>query len=587
MARQDMFTDSGHDNTLQTHVPFIWPEARFHTGQGRYGSMPPSAQLIAKADLINAVIVGAAEDTISWLTEMLHDGKSRRLCLILVLYPASPTREKHLKAIHELQTAAEAGKTRLDVRLFLMDRNYGEDCIRVSLPPTVIQAHCSSTGETTMSIGAVGDLGHDQLFYGSFNLVFQPDDALRDVWRRWFQFVHSISVPLNEETLHIPHLVPAEGQPEAARMWEDFKSTCRDAMALHDATALKVNAETGEIESDIEGKPVVPWDDGMTALDPLGRILQKVYADGWLVTVDEATRIKPLSIPVKAQLLGQDSERTVGTVRQKQSFSLQVLDDDIDKAIEKCRKVTELINLLTFPLSQGNCWLPKAAYPLLEKELNARNEEGLRLLCGALGQKRETTGDYGGVHEQKPGDGISKKDLIQRFIAARRDKFTEDLNEMYRELGQSGDVPADRLQSIMDEIANRLEQALTVRIAPNVVRNPISAPDLTSTAPDENWNQPLSLLRCAAETFRKALTDSYFRRKFTGLAFSENEYLEAYDVFGDYIRLNQNRRQAERERCQAERDLAILSEIIADKTTVKEKCHSVWSIIKGKHLEHE
>ena len=74
--------------------------------------------------------------------------------------------------------------------------------------------------------------------------------------------------------------------------------------------------------------------------------LQQVYAHGWLVTVDETMRIKPLAIPVKATLLGQQSERTVGALTHKQSFSLQVLDEAVAKEVEKCRRVTDLMDLL-------------------------------------------------------------------------------------------------------------------------------------------------------------------------------------------------------------------------------------------------
>jgi hypothetical protein len=122
------------------------------------------------------------------------------------------------------------------------------------------------------------------------------------------------------------------------------------------------------------------WDDGKTALDPLAQKLQQVYARGWFVTVDETTRIKPLAIPVKATLLGQQSERTVGALTHKQSYSLQVLGEAVAKKVEKCRRVTDLVDLLSYLLSKGNRWLPEAAKALLDKGLEARNNEGQRHL---------------------------------------------------------------------------------------------------------------------------------------------------------------------------------------------------------------
>lgn len=576
MREQSLFHESSPQvaaDILPSQSPFIWPEARFHTGQAEYANVPPASELLTQADLVSGVVVGAAEGTVGWLHDVLNDGVERHISIVLVLYPASPTREEHLKAIHDLRNAASAGKSTLDVRVLLMDRHFGSDCARVPLPPTVIQAHCS-TGETVMSIGSVGDFGHDHVFPGSFNLVFRPDDAVRDLWRKWFQFVVAISVPLSQGTLHIPRLVPAEGQPEAALLWQEFEAACRKAVPVAE-TAVKVNAETGETESDAEGHPVVPWDGGKTALDPLAQVLQKVYADGWLVTVDEATRIKPLAIPVKAKLLGQESERVVGAVKQKQSFTLQVLGDDIDKAIEKCRKVTDLIDVLTFPLSQGNRWLPAAARSLLEKELNARNEEGRRLLCTALGGTVESPGKAADTPEQKAAADKAKDGWVKRFVAERRDKIREDLNGMYRQLGQGSSVPEDRLQSVLDEVETRLVQALTTRITPRAVYNRIGPPDLTAAAPDENWSQPLALLLRSARTFRESVSDARFSWRLSGLAFTEEEYTTACDVFGDAILAHSDMRRAKAE-------LAALEEISAREGQTKGKCLDVWSVIKGK-----
>lgn len=50
------------------------------------------------------------------------------------------------------------------------------------------------------------------------------------------------------------------------------------------------------------------------------------------------------------------------------------------------RAVSEhLLEVLTHPLSPGIRWLPGTARAVLEKALESRNEEGHRLLDGALG----------------------------------------------------------------------------------------------------------------------------------------------------------------------------------------------------------
>lgn len=535
---------------LPTVPPFIWPDARQHEETGQYAELPPSRTLFANAGLISGLVVGHADKTVAWLSEVMQSELKRRVVLVVVVYPASPTREQHLRAISELWEARKHPDTTLEVKL-LPVQAFGGDAMewRMTLPPTVIQGVDEATGHTVMSIGSVGDAGCDAAILSSFNVVFRPDDALRDAWRKWFQYIVCRAAPLNDQTMTIPQLVPAKGDPEAAELWQAFMQACQDQESAAVATPI-VDPVTGEVIADAEGKAVQPWDTGVTALDPLAQLLQQVYSNGWLVTIDEATRIKPLSVPVKATLLGQQSERNVGAVKQKQSFTLQVLDDEVDKAIEKCRKVTDVMELLTYQLSQGNRWIPDAAKGLLDKELQARNEQGQKVLKEALG-----------------GD-------VKSFIARRKEAIRKDLNEMYQQLGQGKAVPADKLQTILDDIQKRLTTALDARVTPRAVYNRIGPPDLTAKAPPENWNQPLSLLVQAAKLFRESQTDAYFPRRLSGLAFTKDEFEKACDIFGDSILVKPDSGRAKEE-------LKTLHEIPDADETPRARCDKVWAIIKG------
>ena len=159
--------------------------------------------------------------------------------------------------------------------------------------------------------------------------------------------------------------------------------------------------------------------------------------------MDEARASETDDHTGEGDVAGQQSERTVGALTQKQSFTLQVLDDAVDKAIEKCRKVTDVMELLTYPLSQGNRWLPEEGKGLLEKELKSRNEYGQKALREALGGNN-----------------------IKQFIATRAEKLRKDLNDEYRQLGQGDAVPDDKLKAVLDEVERRLTQALDSRITP-------------------------------------------------------------------------------------------------------------------------
>ena len=563
--------------------PFIWPESRVLNGMARYTDMPPIQEYLVEADLISGVLVGTDDSTIDWLREVLRCEAECHICLVIVLYPACPTRESHLRALRMVQTAEATDNQKLDIRLLPMSRFHDGECERPRFPPTAIQAHKTKTGRTLMSIGSVGDLGCDPCSLGSLNLVFQPDDALRDAWRRWFQYVFESAPPLTDANTRIPHLVPAEGDPEAAESWKKFTNQCQHNVGDCSLTP-EVDPENGEVVAGIDGAPVQAWDDGVTGLDPLAQMFQKIYAGGCLVTVDESSRIKPLDIPVAATLLGQSSVRAVGALIQKQSFSLKIFDADVCKEIEKCRKITDLIDLLTFPLSQGNHWLPNTAKGLLDKELESRNQRGLTALMDALGGKPATATPT--ATDEVPGPGAVSGDSdeakkaetakkIQAFITASKEKIQRDLNGMYRALGQGEAVPESKLNEVLNEVEKRLTRALESRVTPTVTFNGISPPDLTEKAPGDNWTQPLLLLTRAARQFRRMLSDLYFPRQFTGMVFGEADFCTACNVFDDAICKTTDAQRAKDE-------LAKLDSILDKDTNPKEKCRELWALISSK-----
>jgi hypothetical protein len=550
-SQSGLFADPKEQHVLTDEPPLIWPDPCWLAGEARYETLTPIERQFESADLIAGVLVGATDATIEWIAHLLGKQRPRRIVLIIVVYPACPTREEHLQRLMRLQSEFTGQERELQVRVLPAARVFGADFEKMVLQPTVLQAFDSCTGRTSLCIGSVGDAGYDTPNLISFNVVFHPNDALRDAWGNWFQHLFLRATPLSSETVRIPHLIPACGDPAATTLWTAFEQACRVPQPGQ-TTQLQVDPETGAVTAEPDRAPVKRWDDGKTVLDPLAQKLQQVYARGWLVTVDETTRIKPLAIPVKATLLGQQSERTVGALTHKQSFSLQVLDEAVAKKVEKCRRITDLVDLLSYPLSKGNRWLPEAAKALLDKELEARNNAGQRHLKYSLGGK-----------------------CVEEFVQNREQEIKDNLNAMYRQLGQSGNVPDDRLTDVLNEVRDRLTTAIEGRIAPRAVYNKLAPPDLTTSAPDENWTQPLSLLLHAARLLRESLTDFYFPRRFTGLSFTEQEFQVAMNVFNDAILKDKDLRRAEHE-------LAELEQIEDSDAKSKEKCTAVWHILSGR-----
>lgn len=534
---------------LLVSPPFIWPEARVLAGRADYAERPPGRELFLRAGLISGLLVGVDDQGIKWLDELLGTPGPGRICLVLVLFPAGPTRAAHLQAIHMLGASCAEGGKQLDIRLLPLEEYYERDFKRMNLPPTVIQAHDQTTGRTVMTIGSVGDAGHDRFGVGSLNFVFEPDDALRDAWRRWFQDCLDAAAPLTNETLPIPHLVPARGDSRAGQLWQDYLSAC-GASRPEPQPAPPVPSQTGETPPTPGSGTAEPWDGGITALDPLAQLLQKAYGAGCLVTVDESTRAKPLSIPVKAALMGEEAGRRVGQLKQKQTFTLTVLDEEDARQLEKCRVVADLLDLLTYPLGKGVRWLPERAKALFEKELEARKKKGLESL------------------EKTMGGNVGK------FVQGRRGKIQNDVNRMSQRLGRGDSVPLPKLEEILADVECRLAAALKNGLTPRLAYNRIAAPDLTRTAPDQNWAQPLQLLLRSARLFRERVVGKTSKRHCSPETFNEVDVWNAMNVFNDAFVKKPGVRQAHIE-------LADLEEIEANQEAQRAKCAAVHQIITG------
>ena len=535
--------DATDPNTLSPKPPFIWPEARWHAGIAQYTTQILGHENFSKADLVAGFVVDASDGFIEWLRRVSTERNDIRIVIILVVYPACETQSSHLTDL--LAIKEELNSDKIELKILPVASIKG-------IPPTVIQLHETKSGNTWMSIGSIGDFGSAEWRLSSFNVVFHPDDVLRNEWRRWFEYIRQRSALLTPAKARIPALVRTVGDPAAAELWEAYESLCSGDNTTVEQTVVVVDAKTGEVavENETKDGKAQPWDGGATALDELAQRLNEIYASGWLVTVDESTRIKPLAIPVKAALLGQQSEQSLGAITRKQSFSLDVLAEDYAKEIEKCRKVTDLLELVSYLLSKGNRLLPNGAKALLEKELEARNTYGIEKLTGAVGSD------------------------VTKFIEGRKTSIIQDLNRMYRELGMGDTVPEDKLNTVLAEIEQRLRNALGTRVTPRATYNRIAAPDLTGNVPDENWSQPFSLMLRAARLMRNAITDYYFPRSFTKAAFTQDEFLKAMNILCDGIAESGDRDKASAQ-------LKAIDEIEQSTSSFKEKCQALWLLVSG------
>jgi len=188
---------SGNDNSGTEHVelgiepPFIWPEARWHHRLGKYKTLPPFDECLREVDLVSGIIVGAADQFVSWLRRLVGGRKDLTMKLVLVLYPACATKSRHLSELLALQHACREGQC--------LELNVLPIWLEAGLPPTVLQMHNKKSKKSWMSIGSVGNFGSEEWTLTSFNVVFKPDDVLRDQWRNWFEYMRQKAALLTKD----------------------------------------------------------------------------------------------------------------------------------------------------------------------------------------------------------------------------------------------------------------------------------------------------------------------------------------------------------------------------------------------------
>ena len=135
-------------------------------------SLFPMEVLSRGAEIINGIAVGLADRGVAWMEALVRDRPTVRTCLIVVLYPAGPTREAHLKDLLDLSKAAELQETRFEVRLKTVRQRYSERAELPSLLPTILQGFRENPLRTTWCIGTAGDLAFAEPDAGTVNVVF-------------------------------------------------------------------------------------------------------------------------------------------------------------------------------------------------------------------------------------------------------------------------------------------------------------------------------------------------------------------------------------------------------------------------------
>lgn len=536
-----------HDS-LYSEPPFSWPDPRELAGLATPSSKADAA--LWAAVRVALVVTTDLDDTgIERLGELLTAHDKLTVRAVIVLYPTCATREEHLLRLGGLQ---EAFGERFMAHLLLKDWNdhpssnimllYGEEgsepLLRVGPTPNVERARPV-------------ELWH-------VNLVFHSDPLLADSVRRWFDHAWLCGASLSEETAHIPHLVRPQGNQQAVVLWEQYRAAFGgDSLFTTALPQVSVNPDTGEVTATDVGAGVAVVAPSVALhlpkADPLAQAAMALLARGTLVSVDKATRAKPLDMPISPRLFGLTPQQQHGRVMVERAFRVSVLNEDELKELEKYRKrIGLLVDKFSASLGDGLHWMPFAARPIFEQMIEVQNTEGLARFQTILG-----------------GDPV-------RFVDDQRDRLREDTNSTLRAVMGSNQVLSDgQFEAVLDSLKERLQGVLSVgRLLPQVSHLNVGLNLSDAGEDDPRWNQVLLLLMNLAVKQREAVASPYFWREFAPKP--PSDYLTAMDPLDDYIRGSAGTVAV------AQRELDQLREL-RDATDVpaRQRCIAVWELVSG------
>jgi hypothetical protein len=408
-----------------------------------------------------------------------------------------------------------------------------------------------------LALGSDENLGLDNENDHCLNAVFRADAALVEGFRRSFDYWWAKTTDVTSPgAIAIPELVLPEGTAEAAQQWGAYVDRCVSQAPVDVATGqnARVDAKTGEVTlvsatADPIASPTETL--GLPKPDALADRVARLYSKGLLVSIDKLTRIPPLDAPLDPRIFGDPSEMQRGNVTRKVSMRVSVIDDKTLKDIDRRRQgLRTLLAKFTFGLADNMRWMPLAARPLFEIELNRLNDEGQKLIADLL------------------------KSDVKAFVQGKLEGLVADLNAMHRELGRPGKVTDDVIQHVVQDLVERLTRARAANFMPSLSYSAIGFVG-TNRNLVSPWGQALSLLMHVARFPREALTDRFF---FNGLKIGEDDLIDAMNVVDDAV-CHDLRARGIKERCRSE--LGLLARIERASVEARERCELTTRLLDG------
>jgi len=343
-----------------------------------------------------------------------------------------------------------------------------------------------------------------------------------------------------------------EGTAEAAARWREYVRACSSSKEQQQAS-ITVDPITGRVSATANGQPVetVSQQCDLPTLSPIYRKLSNLFDKGNLVSIDKATRLPPLEVPVKPKWFGLETLTQIGSVKRQISYHISALKDQELKQLETRRKkIADLLDVLTFSLADDQRWMPETAQELFRKEVERVNTDAKTLLGNLI------TGD------------------VNAFLISRRDVVRDDANRMCRDLFKDREVSKDALDEIMADLHKRFVRAQSKPFLPQVSLTKVSLPHPQGNTWVSQFGAAYNLLLSIIRYPRKAHQSGPFFGR--GLQAKPEEILKAMNVLNDPFALRFDERGAKQ---QAEDDLALCDQIDKSEDAPDVKCERLFKML--------
>lgn len=534
--------------TLDVQPPFIWPEPRTLEALAEYDHIPPFTQLVMESHSLFGIVTSITTKGVHVLADWLNYNVRLKIYLITAVYPACTTRQEDISQLLNLMRDMPE---RLVARLYPLE----------NVTERITNSLCFLSPDSNIvhiATGSSENLGQNSDNRpGQMNFIFQADAVLVQNFKCYFDWLWTKSADLTQTGVaRIPHLVLPEGTERGTLLWQKFVDDCNGSneSAKVEQIAAHVDPDTGNIKPvDAGNQEVTPPTEmlGLRELDPLATKIAQLYKKGSQVSIDKLSRIPPLDAPLSPSLFGDVADFQVRNIKRKVSMRVSVIDEKTLKEIDRQRKaVRPLLNKFTFALADNTRWLPNSARRLFESEVKRVGDEGQKLVSDLL-----------------KGD-------IDAFVDGKVIQLTDNINDMFAQLGRRGQASAEVIDRVTTDLKARLKKVQSANLMPQFSYSTLGF------SPAENecsspWGQAYTLLADIVAFPRKAKTDVFF---FRGLAISDDELIEAMNVADDWLCRN-FRARGIKEKCEAELDL--LTRIEKSAISSKDRCGLVERILAG------